>query len=125
MTEDRVAVRYYCPRCETVVTLPRDPYLDDKTVTPHPLEGWRYASPDDDYEADEFDGVRFVCGEVEALEDWDGEGCGEPFYLSFVRYEQGQAVEPEPVSEFVELAGEGPRGPRGPSGPGGPSGPTG
>jgi len=58
-----VPVRYYCPHCETVVTLPRDPYLDDKTVTPYPLEGGTYVGPDEDYERDDVDGVRFVCGE--------------------------------------------------------------
>jgi len=112
-----VPVRYYCPHCETVVTLPRDPYLDDKTVTPYPLEGGTYVGPDEDYERDDVDGVRFVCGERVGPTEWDGPGCGEPFYLSFVRFEDGREVEPAPESEFVELAGSGPRRPRGPGGP--------
>lgn len=112
-------VRYYCPRCGTVVALPREGYLADKSVTPHPLEGWQYVGPDGDYAAPDVDGVRFVCGERRGEEEWDGEGCGEPFYLNFVRYEDGEAVEPDAESEYVELAeGRGPRGPRGPGGPG-------
>lgn len=118
--DSTVPVRYHCPHCGTVVALPRDPYLDDRSVTPYPLEGWTYVSPTEEYEADGADGVRFVCGRDEGGTEWDGEGCGEPFYLSFVRYEDGVAVEPPRESEYVELAGEGPGGPRGPRGPGGP-----
>ena len=109
-----VAVRYYCPRCETVVALDREGYLADKSVTPYPLEGWAYAAPTGDFE--ERDGVRFVCGESDGVE-WEGEGCGEPFYLSFVRYEGGEEVEVSPESERVTLSGPGPSGPRGPPGP--------
>lgn len=147
-----VEVRYYCPHCERVATLERDPYMSDKSVTPYPLEGWTYVSPTEDYEADDVDGVRFVCGESDV--DWhspdsgvdgeepdgeetdgeetDGEknsrgerdsaGCGEPFYLNFVRYERGEEIERESESEYVTLASKdrpsGPRGPRGPGGPG-------
>lgn len=124
MTDERVPVRYYCPRCETVVTLPRGPYLDDRAVTPYPFEGWRYVSPGGEYEAEDVDGVRFVCGRPEGGTEWDGEGCGEPFYLSFVRYENGVEVEPPREPEYVELADEGPSGPQSPPGPGGPGGPT-
>ncbi|GGL24573.1 hypothetical protein GCM10009037_05150 [Halarchaeum grantii] len=127
-----VAVRYYCPRCGTLAVLERDAYLSDKSVTPYPLEGWTYAAPADDYEGDAFDGVRFVCGEsdceweppVEGENEGDATGCGEPFYLNFVRYEDGTevAAEGERESEYVELAeGRVPRGPSGPSGPGGPT----
>ena len=125
-------VRYYCPRCETVVAMEREGYLADKSVTPYPLEGWTYVSPEALVEADasgdaevaveSADGVRFVCGESGGVE-WDGEGCGEPFYLSFVRFEGGEEVEPVPESEHVTLAGPGPRGPTGPPGPRGPPGP--
>ncbi|MGB9965187.1 hypothetical protein [Halobacterium hubeiense] len=136
-----VAVSYYCPRCGAVAELDRDPYLADKSVTPFPLEGWTYVSPGDDYESDAADGVKFVCGRDDA--DWshppdsdeDGEpGCGEPFYLNFVRYEDGEAsktpqadgeavdgeeVSGQPESEYVQLAeGGAPSGPRGPDGPG-------
>ena len=95
----------------------REGYLADKSVTPYPLEGWTYVSPEEEFTAT--DGVRFVCGESADVE-WSGDGCGEPFYLSFVRYEDGREVEPIPESEYVELAGLGPSGPRGPEGPAGP-----
>jgi hypothetical protein len=106
-----VAVRYHCPRCETVVELERDARLADKSVTPYPLEGWDYAPVDGDYEA--ADGIRIVCGEA----DVEGEGCGEPYYLNFVRYEDGRPVEAPRESETVELAPAGPTGPRGPDWP--------
>lgn len=89
-------VRYSCPRCETVVTLGRPGYLADKSVTPYPLEGWPYAAVD----GDDADGIRIVCGEG----DTDGEGCGEAYYLNFVRFEGGREVEPAPEPERVELA---------------------
>ena len=109
-----VPVRYYCPRCETAVTLERSAYLADKSVTPVPLEGWTYTDVDGDYDA--ADGVRIVCGEGET----DGEGCCEPYYLNFVRFEAGEAVEPAPEPERVELADpHRPRGPRTLGGPGG------
>ena len=119
-------VRYYCPHCETVVAIEREGYLADKTVTPYPLEGWSYVAaeafvdPEEDVEP--ADGVRFVCGDSSGV-DWEGEGCGEAFYLSFVRFEDGVEVEPEPESERVTLSGPGPRAPRGPEGPQGPPGP--
>ena len=101
----------------------REGYLADKSVTPYPLEGWSYVDPapfvDGDVDVDSADGVRFVCGESTGVE-WEGEGCGEPFYLSFVRFEDGVEVEPAPERDYVTLAGEGPRGPRGPEGPPGP-----
>ncbi|HKJ57755.1 MAG TPA: hypothetical protein VKA37_00875 [Halobacteriales archaeon] len=116
-------VRYYCPRCETVVTIEREGYLADKSVTPYPLEGWNYVPPDEfldpEVDAESADGVRFVCGESPGAE-WEGEGCGEPFYLSFVRFEEGVEVEPVPEREYVRLASEGPNQPRGPLGPPGP-----
>ena len=111
-----VPVTYYCPHCGAVVELQRDGYLADKSVTPYPLEGWRYADPDEDYEA--ADGVRLVCGESDAdgvgwpgervaaddVADARGESpCGDAFYLSFVRYEGGEAVEPVPESDYVRI----------------------
>lgn len=127
-------VTYYCPVCGTVVELERDGYLADKAVTPYPFEGWRYVAPDEPFE-DAADGVRFVCGESEAEGlQWtdehapdgdpsavpgDADGCGEPFYLSFVRYEDGVEIDPRDSAEFVELAAaDRPSGPGGPSGPG-------
>jgi len=105
-----VSVRYYCPRCGTVVAIERDAYLADKSVTPYPLEGWEYAGPEEEFES--ADGVRFVCGEFEGFE---GDGCGEPFYLNFVRFEDGEEVEPAPAGELVEIAaGDRPSWPGGP-----------
>jgi hypothetical protein len=94
-------VTYHCPRCEAIVELEREGYLADKSVTPYPLEGWTYADADGDIEA--ADGVRFVCGADGTLRDDDATGCGEPFYLSYVRFEDGEAVEAVPESEYVRL----------------------
>ena len=105
------------------MAIDREGYLADKSVTPYPLEGWRYVDAEAFVEAGDdaepADGVRFVCGESAGV-DWAGEGCGEPFYLSFVRYEDGREVEAEPESEYVTLAGPAPRGSKGPQGPPGP-----
>lgn len=118
--------RYYCPRCRAIAELERDAYLADKSVTPSPLAGWEYATPDGAYE--ESDGVRFVCGKDDppsltfrhpaGESEPEAVGCGEPFYLSFVRFENGEEVEPEPPTERVEIGtGTGPRGPHGPDWP--------
>ncbi len=129
MSDERFAQRYYCPRCGAIAELERDAYLADKSVTPYPLEGWEYATPGEDYE--NADGVRFVCGvdEIQVLSfrpsggDENGTergdvGCGEPFHLSFVRFEDGEEVDPQVPSEHVEIGtGIGPHGPRGPRGP--------
>lgn len=136
------AVTYYCPRCGTLAEIEREGYLDDKSVTPYPLEGWDYVSPGESYE--DGDGVRFVCGadgeattwlrppteenpeptELDAIAaeaETESFGCGEPFYLSFVRFESGTEIDPRGPSEQVDLAeNAGPDGPRSPSGPGGP-----
>ncbi|WP_240147522.1 MULTISPECIES: hypothetical protein [Halorussus] len=112
-------VRYYCPRCGAVAALDREGYLADKCVTPTPLDGWEYAAPYEDFEdsaerssADrssgrgprgEADGVEIVCGAAET----DGEGCGEVFYLSFVKFEDGEEVDPADRS-FVPPAVSGP-----------------
>ena len=90
-------VTYYCPHCETVAELQREGYLADKSVTPYPLEGWNYVPVDADYTAEEADGVRFVCGADGSARDPEADGCGEPFYLSFVRSgttEAGAAIDP-------------------------------
>ncbi|MFA9517803.1 hypothetical protein ACERIT_11390 [Halopenitus sp. H-Gu1] len=178
-------VTYHCPRCGTLVSIERDGYLADKSVTPYPFEGWTYAEPTAEFDADQtadgddaatsIDGVRFVCGESAGV-TWnpspknsvsaeeapatlgDGRietndagdetndvisemndassgtenandeqpvdvGCGEPFYLSFVRFEDGREVDPnaESSGERVRLdLGRGPSAPRGPPGPNGP-----
>jgi len=47
--------------------------------------------------------------------DGDDPGCGEPFYLSFVRYDEGREVDPRAESELVEIDPDPrPSGPRGP-----------
>ena len=102
-------VRYYCPRCKAVATLDRDAYLADKSVTPTPLEGWEYAAPYEDFEdsaeqssadhssgrspREDADGVEIVCGGPET----ESEGCGEVYYLNFVKYEDGEEVEPRQI----------------------------
>ncbi|MEF8840591.1 MAG: hypothetical protein V5A62_03050 [Haloarculaceae archaeon] len=83
-----VTVRYTCPRCDAVVELDRDAYLADKSVTPDPLDGWEYAPAYEPFES--ADGVELVCGASETRR----EGCGRPFYLSFVRFEDGREVDP-------------------------------
>jgi hypothetical protein len=83
-----VTVRYSCPRCGAVVELDRDAYLADRSVTPAPLDGWEYAPAYEPFES--ADGVELVCGAAETR----GEGCGRPFYLSFVRFEEGREVDP-------------------------------
>lgn len=143
-------VTYYCPHCETLVAVEREGYLADKAVTPYPLAGWSYVAPTEPFEddAEDVDGVRFVCGDSDGVEwrpsqatqpdsdgtpkqaepdqpdagrsDTDRLGCGEPFYLSFVRYEDGREVDPRPEPELVEIDPDPrPSGPHGPEGPGG------
>jgi hypothetical protein len=88
-----VVVTYTCPRCGAVIELDRGAYLADKSVTPYPLDGWTYLpayEADDPADYDREDGVELVCGAAETR----GEGCGEPFYLSFVRFERGSEVQP-------------------------------
>lgn len=108
-------VRYYCPYCETIVELERKGYLADKAVTPFQFEGWTYEPPAGEFE--DADGVVFQCGEDGLA--IDGEGCGETFYLSFVRYENGEEIDPRNPSERVQLRNESssssPTGPRGPT----------
>ncbi len=133
------AVTYYCPHCGTLVSVQREGYLNDKSVTPYPLEGWEYAQPSEKF-GEAADGVRFVCGEhgpsvtwkatpdvpadvnlpadavPDGADDETAPGCGEPFYLSFVRFERGQEIDGETISERVRL-GESHGPPSGPSGP--------
>ncbi|QHS16293.1 hypothetical protein GWK26_03505 [haloarchaeon 3A1-DGR] len=190
-------VTYYCPHCETLVAVEREGYLDDKAVTPYPLEGWTYAAPEvvfDDAgsaatgsaeedaaaedaaaekaterrESSDPDGVRFVCGESAGVtwapetadltsENVNGNtdaadpdaadtdvtgtdvtgtddaehaevGCGEPFYLSFVRFEDGREVDPRSGTDGERIRlnlGREPNRPRGPAGPSGPDGGSG
>lgn len=95
-----VPVRYHCPNCGTVVTVSRPPRLDDRSVTPYPYPDWTYAEPGGETEA--ADGIRFTCGADPGV-DWDSPGCGDSFYLSFVRFADGERVEPDRVPERVTL----------------------
>lgn len=93
-----VTVRYTCPHCDAVHSLERPPDLADRSVTTVSQPGWEYAAPDD-LEREDADGIAFVCGEDGPVTDLEGEpveGCGRPFYLNFVRYEQGVELEPDP-----------------------------
>lgn len=115
-------VTYYCPHCEALVELDREGYLDDKAVTPYPFEGWSYVTPDEPFEDEAgVDGVAFTCGEDDTLRDGET-GCGELFYLSFIRFDNGREIDPRQPSEQVELADESPSAPSGPRGPSGPGG---
>ena len=96
-----VPVRYYCPRCGAVATLDREGYLADKCVTPTPLDGWEYVAAYEEFE--DADGVEIVCGGYETESD----GCGEVYYLNFVKYEDGEEVDPSERS-FVPPAADGP-----------------
>ncbi|UPV74711.1 hypothetical protein M0R89_01245 [Halorussus limi] len=127
-------VRYYCPRCGAIAALEREGYLADKCVTPYPLDGWEYADAYDGFEdsaerssadhssgrrggetasnetagpsrnpREDADGVEIVCG----ADETEGEGCGELYYLSFVKYEDGEEVDPKDRS-FVPPTVDGP-----------------
>ncbi|WP_336025044.1 hypothetical protein [Halobellus salinisoli] len=124
------SVTYYCPHCGAVVDIERKGYLADKSVTPYPLVGWEYAEPEDEFEA--ADGVRLVCGEdaadrvrwtdersdAEDVENPEADSpCGSELFLSFVRYVDGEEVEPRPEPTYTTIGGRGPSGPRGPPGP--------
>lgn len=117
-----VEVTYYCPYCGAVTGVERDGYLRDKCVTREPLAGWEYAATTDDVEAAdgiEFaclgdagdgggrdegggdvdgrdegggDGERFHADDVHGP-DADRDGCGRTFYLSYVKYEDGEELE--------------------------------
>ncbi|MES3518036.1 MAG: hypothetical protein PPP58_10265 [Natronomonas sp.] len=98
-----VGVSYHCPRCGAIAELERDAYLNDKCVTPNPLDGWEYADAHDRNDEgapyDHADGVVIVCGATET----DGEGCGRPYYLSFVRFEEGREQDPAVALEDVRF----------------------
>ncbi|PSQ42905.1 hypothetical protein BRD17_07590 [Halobacteriales archaeon SW_7_68_16] len=100
-----VEVTYHCPYCGAVTGLERDGYLADKCVTEEPLDGWEYTPTTGAFE--DADGVELVClGRTEESEeptrddagaerpDPDRSGCGRTYYLSFVRHEAGEEVDP-------------------------------
>ncbi len=96
---DSVTVRYTCPHCDAVVSLERALDMADRSVTTIRQPGWTYETPSADLETREAaDGIAFICGE-QPVTDRNGdplEGCGRPFYLNFVRFEQGVELEPDP-----------------------------
>ncbi|MEZ3164047.1 hypothetical protein ABNG03_07860 [Halorubrum sp. RMP-47] len=125
---------------------PTEPFDADEAGGGSETESESDAAGDDGADdAADVDGVRFVCGESEGVEwdphdgvrgtdvggdepyrepDADGVGCGEAFYLSFVRYDQGREVDPSAETELVEIDPDPrPSGPRGPTGPGEAGGP--
>ncbi|MFB6112455.1 MAG: hypothetical protein ABEJ35_07990 [Halobacteriaceae archaeon] len=97
-----VAVRYHCPHCGAVVTLEREARLADRAVTPHPLEHWSYVPPDGPIDTEMADGIALTCGVDAGVATWADDGCNQALYLSFVRYDRGQPVDPAPVSRPQE-----------------------
>ena len=102
-----VEVTYHCPYCGAVTGVEREGYLQDKCVTREPLAGWEYADTTDEPAAREAaDGIEFVClggdgtgdtpdaaAEGGANDPTPGkDGCGRTFYLSFLRYDEGEEV---------------------------------
>jgi len=116
-----VEVTYHCPHCGAVTTLERRARLADKSVTADPLEGWEYAATTEEFES--ADGVELVClGDGDRpgagdcpdgpAPDGDGEaraeggpdaaadGCGRTYYLSFVKFADGEEL--DPTDEWLE-----------------------
>jgi len=103
-----VSVTYTCPYCDAVVSIDRDPYLRDKSVTKEPQGDREYAATTGEYE--DADGIEFVCigtrsvpgGRTSSDEigspDSD-DGCGRTFYLNYVKYEDGREVDDGPSLE--------------------------
>ena len=124
---------------KSVTPYPLEGWTYVEPTEPFDAEADESADGGDAADAVDADGVRFVCGESDGV-DWDphdgvrgtdvggdepsrepdadGEGCGEAFYLSFVRYEEGREIDPRAETELVDIDPD-PR-PSGPSGPGGP-----
>lgn len=106
-----VEVSYHCPYCGAVTAVERDGYLNDKCVTREPLDGWEYAGTTADFES--ANGIELVClGNGDAPAEADStaadrpsqaggandpnpekDGCGRTYYLSFLRYEDGEELE--------------------------------
>ena len=113
-------VRFVCGESDGVVWDPRDGVrgtdvgeaVDDEAVDGEEIVGEA---------VDDRDGRRAGDAAVDGGGDGDEDpGCGEPFYLSFVRYDEGREIDPRAESELVEIDPDPrPSGPRGPSGPSG------
>ena len=89
-----VSVTYTCPYCDAVVSIDRDPYLRDKSVTKDPQGDREYAATTGEYE--DADGIEFVCiGDPDDPDD----GCGRTFYLNYVKYEDGREIDDGPSLE--------------------------
>ncbi|MFO8114517.1 MAG: hypothetical protein R6U01_04005 [Halorubrum sp.] len=109
--EDGVdGVRFVCGESDGVVWDPHDGVRGTDV-------GGAVDDGGEDHDADGANGADGVEDDAD-----DHPGCGEPFYLSFVRYEEGREVDPRAESDLVEIDPDprpsGPRGPHGPSGVG-------
>lgn len=85
-----VEVTYHCPYCGALTALGRRPRMADKSVTEDPLEGWEYAATTENFE--EADGVEMVC--LGDADDDPDAGCGRIYYLSFIRFADGEEIDP-------------------------------
>jgi hypothetical protein len=82
-----VKVTYECPYCGVIHSVERNAYLADKSVTKVPLPDWEYADPSPVGGYDDADGIAIPCVTDEES------GCGETFYLNFVKYNEGREVD--------------------------------
>jgi hypothetical protein len=121
-----VEVSYHCPYCGAVTGVEREGYLADRCVTRESLDGWAYAPAADGVEGDDFtehaDGIEMVClGDATSAgagaggrettggsggaddPDPDADGCGRTYYVSFVRFENGQEIDPDvPLEDYPD-----------------------
>ncbi len=109
--DDADGVRFVCGESSGVTW---DPRVDETSPPDDGTGSWDDGTGSRDDGTGSQDATRDVSAASASA------GCGEPFYLSFVRYEGGREVDPRSESEFVTIDPD----PRtsGPSGPGGPDG---
>lgn len=100
-------VRLVCGESDGVVWDPRRPSAGDGAAL-------------DDAIGNDGDGPASGDGPTPGDTESGDVGCGEIFYLSFVRYEDGREIEPARESDLVTVDPD-PR-PAGPEGPDGPNG---
>jgi hypothetical protein len=91
-----VEVTYHCPHCGALTSLDRRARMADKSVTEGPLSGWEYAATTEAFE--EADGVEMVC--LGNADDDPDAGCGRTYYLSFVKFADGEEMDPS--NEWLE-----------------------
>lgn len=85
-----VEVTYHCPHCGTLTSLERRARMADKSVTEDPLPGWEYAATTEEFE--DADGVELVC--LGNVDEETESGCGRTYYLSFVKFAEGEEMDP-------------------------------